>query len=584
MPLDNPHIQPDHAFVPVTATPSAPPLSVPPIGFKATPGGIDIVADGGSTTWLCSPIKVISTFHDVLGKGWGRLVELVDANGTVHQIPLSDADITSKWSGVVRRLIDAGLRINVAPSSKKALQRMILSWCPVKQQISTSDPGWVGDDRKAFVTGAGKVIGGLDVLPVDLRTSPSSAAQVDRGTLPEWREEVGRLCSGNEILTLAVSTALSGPMLDFLDLDLGGGLHLQGASSQGKSTALRVATSVFGSPKATCSWRATANGLEALAASLNGTFLPLDELGEIEGRQLHDILYSLANGVGKSRMSNGHSPDGTKRWKVSILSTGEITISRKLAEAGRKQMPGQMVRLVDVTADNQRFGAFDDLHGAPDAAAFADRLKHATSTLHGTAGVAFVQELIRRTDQREKLRSMVHKLAKTFVIDLGQGNSAVAQRVAERFALIAISGELATKYGITGWQHGAATAAAKRTFIRWHEALTGRAVEVLAPVVSVINDFYKRHKPQIHPLGLPQGSVGISIAWEDDHFLYFPAETWQAMFPDASGRAAAIPLKESGVLRSGAGENLMRKASNGNGRRQRYYTLHKHRLSLGSDE
>ncbi|MCZ8153183.1 MAG: DUF927 domain-containing protein, partial [Rhodobacteraceae bacterium] len=364
-----------------------------PHGFNATHAGIELSGPEGSTAWLCSPLAVISTFRDVLGSGWGRLVAVTDDDGVIHHLPFNDSDITTKWSSVLRSLVGAGLRVSPDAASRKALQRLLLEWRPERRQTSTSSVGWVGPDHKAFVFGSGKVIGDLDVLPVNLCTSPCASAQTEKGELLEWTVEVGSLCSGNDILMLAVSTALAGPMLDFLDLDLGGGLHLKGASSQGKSTALRVATSVWGSPQATCSWRATGNGLEALAASVNGTLLPLDELGEIEGRHLNDVLYSLANGVGKARMTSGQEPAKTKRWRMSILSTGEISIPRKLAEAGKKQMPGQMVRLLDITADGQRYGAFDELHGAVDAAAFADRLKQATIRFHGTAGVAFVHGL-----------------------------------------------------------------------------------------------------------------------------------------------------------------------------------------------
>lgn len=584
MPLDNSPAPADQVLAPRASVSHATRTPLPPPGFKMTSDGIERVAEDGSTSWLCSPIKVISTFRDASEKGWGRVVKLVSPNGNIHRIPLSDADITSKWNSVLRRLVDAGLRLDVDPKSSKTLQNMIRLWQPDRQQVSASAVGWVGVDHKAFVLGSGKVLGEHDVLPVNLVASSSSAAQIDRGDLGAWRDEVGTLCAGNDMLILAVSTALSGPMLDFLDLDLGGGFHLQGASSQGKSTALRVAASVFGSPQTICSWRATSNGLEALAASVNDTFLPLDELGEIDGRHLGDILYGLANGVGKSRMSNGQGPGNTKRWKVSLLSTGEISIAEKLAEAGGKQMPGQKVRILDITADDQRFGAFDELHGEPNAAVFADRLKHATSQQHGTAGVAFLEGLIRRSDQREHIRTLVLRMAKRFADGLSQKASPIARRAAERFALIAVSGELATQWNITGWSRGDATRAAKHAFNRWHEALTEKSAEAVAPILLTINDFRSRRASEIHTFGKPHGSGPDPVAWEDDRLLYFPTDAWQAMFPGASGRTAAIALKDGGVLLAGEGENLMRKASDGCGGRRRFYTLQKDGLNFGSAE
>ncbi|MBC2834090.1 DUF927 domain-containing protein [Gemmobacter straminiformis] len=565
------------AIVPVW--PAAESLGLP-VGFEMTSAGVEYIGSNGSKVWLCSKLIVTSTFRDLLGNGWGRLVEVTDRDGMIHYLPLTDADLTSKWTAMLRRLIDAGLRTQTDPSSKKALQRLLLKWQPARCQTSTSSVGWVGQDGKAFVFGTGKVVGNLDVLPMNLTTSPSSSAHVEQGTLDEWRAEVGALCKGNDILILAVSTALAGVLLDFLDLDLGGGLHLKGASSQGKSTALRVATSVWGSPDATCSWRATSNGLEVLAASLNGTFLPLDELGEVDGRHLNDVLYCLANGVGKTRMTASQDMGATKRWRVSVLSTGEISIATKLAEGGKRQMAGQMVRLLDVTADGQRFGAFDELHGAPDAAAFADRLKRATRVQHGTAAVAFVRELIARSNKRDEIRSLVQRLSESFRSNVEAGISGVVGRAADRFAVIAIAGELATTHGITGWNCGEATLAAKQAFIAWHETRTDSMIDAMEPLLSKISEFCLNGSNAVVRFGSEPDEGVMPAAWEDDRLIYLPTETWHMLFPDAAGRAAAMVLREGGILLPGEGENLMRKASDPRRGRQRYYTIIKQRIKL----
>ena len=51
-------------------------------------------------------------------------------------------------------------------------------------------------------------------------------------------------------------------------------------------------------------------------------------------------------------------------------------------------------------------------------------------------------------------------------------------RVAARFALVAFAGELATRYGVTGWQAGEAFRAARRCFREWlAENNTGQAAD-----------------------------------------------------------------------------------------------------------
>lgn len=49
------------------------PVEALPLGFKPAHSGIELSEPEGSTTWLCSPLAVISTFRDAPGSGWGRL-------------------------------------------------------------------------------------------------------------------------------------------------------------------------------------------------------------------------------------------------------------------------------------------------------------------------------------------------------------------------------------------------------------------------------------------------------------------------------------------------------------------------------
>ena len=72
----------------------------------------------------------------------------------------------------------------------------------------------------------------------------------------------------------------------------------------------------------------------------------------------------LGNGVGKARADSLGNARPTLKWKVPIISAGEISIAEKLAEGGLEAKAGQEMRLLDIQADGRRFGAFDDLHGA----------------------------------------------------------------------------------------------------------------------------------------------------------------------------------------------------------------------------
>ena len=78
-----------------------------------------------------------------------------------------------------------------------------------------------------------------------LQSLHEPASMRTAGTLEQWRDSVAALCTGNSRLTLAVSAGFAAPLL-YVTGDESGGLHFQGASSTGKTTALNAAVSVWG--------------------------------------------------------------------------------------------------------------------------------------------------------------------------------------------------------------------------------------------------------------------------------------------------------------------------------------------------
>ena len=113
------------------------------------------------------------------------------------------------------------------------------------------------------------------------------------------------------------------------------------------------------------------------------------------------------------------------------------------------------MRLLDVRVQ-RRHGAWDELHGYASGTVFSDSIKRAAATHYGHAGRAFLQRLTREQgeDFAEALAGI--QALPAFAV---RGDGQV-KRAAARFAMLALAGELATSYGVTGWPEGAATAAA----------------------------------------------------------------------------------------------------------------------------
>ena len=174
----------------------------------------------------------------------------------------------------------------------------------------------------------------------------------------------------------------------------GGGLHFLGDSSTGKTTLLEAGCSVWGGPNYRRSWRATANGMEGVAALFNDCLLALDEISECDPREVGAIVYALGNGRGKQRAGRTGHARAITRWRCLILSSGERTIATTMQEGGHRAKAGQAVRLLDIPAA-RAFGAWDTLHGLPSGTAFSDAIKRAAVKHHGHAGRAFLEKLTR---------------------------------------------------------------------------------------------------------------------------------------------------------------------------------------------
>ncbi len=321
------------------------------------------------------------------------------------------------------------------------------------------------------------------------------------GTLEDWRGAVAAACIGNPILALAVSAALAGPLLARLHRG-GGGFHLVGDSSTGKSTALAAAASVWGGAGFVRTWRATGNGLEGIAAALNDTALILDEISEADPRELGAVVYAVGNGVGKSRASRTGSARPVKRWRVMLLSSGERTLAAAMQEGGKRTKAGQEARLLDVPC-TRRHGIFDQLHGAASGRAMADSLRTATARYHGWAGPEFVRHLIDDTtgDLGELLATILARPAFA-------SGSGLEGRAAGTFALAGLAGELATSYAITGWPEGAALDSAAMGYRLWREH-RGEGQTETRQILEAVGDFLARHGDSrfSHVTGADQGPV-----------------------------------------------------------------------------
>jgi putative DNA primase/helicase len=158
-----------------------------------------------------------------------------------------------------------------------------------------------------------------------------------------------------------------------------------------------------------------------------------------------------------------------------------------MAEGGLRAKAGQEIRLLDIHA-LRKYGCWDTLHGFESGAALSDALKRASVKHYGRAGRAFLERL---TYDKRDFSAMLDR-SKAFPAFASVGAEGQEKRAAGRFALIALAGELATEYGITGWPEGAAIEAAAIAFETW-KSQRGRGNDERRQILEQLSSFIEQH-------------------------------------------------------------------------------------------
>ena len=438
--------------------------------------------------WICSPLTVAADTRDGHGSEWGRLLVFKDRDGQEHRWAMPMAMTSGSGEELRAELLRQGLEITSIAQRRARLLDYISQVQPGAKARCVLRTGW---HDGAFVTPA-ETFGEPAGEPVIFQgATVDGIALATAGTLEEWRTELAEPCAGNSRLVLALSAAFAGPCLGLLDAE-GGGLHFRGGSSSGKSTALAVAGSVFGPPAYVRTWRATDNALEAVASLYSDMLLPLDEIGQLDPRTAGGAAYLLANGQTKGRSNRDGSARAVQRFRVLFLSAGEIGLGDLVTASGNKVRAGHEVRVIDVPADVEGgAGVFERLPEGCEPGEFADRLKRAAAGHYGHALRSWLQSLTADTAAAtDALRARRDEVAAGLC-----GHSSVGQvrRVAQRFALAAAAGELATAHGLTGWQQGEAERAARACFAAWIGSRGTEGAAEPAAMLAQVRLFLAQH-------------------------------------------------------------------------------------------
>lgn len=393
--------------------------------------------DGFTPVRICEHIEFTGRTY---GEAWGYLFSFRDRLDRMRNIAIPARLFQLPGAEWAAMLADNGL--DIEGGMQKAFKECCLAMrdrLPLVRNVERT--GWsfeTSTSLPAYVLPDSVYSAGESAIVFQSGTGTAPGLYTQAGTLDGWKE-AAELCAGNTRLIFSLCVSFAGTLLHLAGVD-GGVFHLEGGSTTGKTTSLRLAASVWGNPNAHMrTWRTTDNGLESLLPLFNDNSLSIDELGQVDARALSESAYMIANGSGKTRANRQGGARTIATWRTVLLSSGELNLAAKLAEDGHEAKAGQQVRFVGIPLTREHLA---DLHGMTPAE-LTTKIRSLSELHYGVAGRAFLTELVKEMATLDFSSALQGSLDDEVKRILPQGADGQVQRVARRFALVFVAGQYA---------------------------------------------------------------------------------------------------------------------------------------------
>jgi hypothetical protein len=509
--------------------------------------GKDPVTNADLYVPIATPFGIVARLrlYDLDG-AYGMRVRVQGMDGQPRDIDFERSELAKMGGAEIRAaLFREGLRTE---QDGEATAVSVLKSADPELEISVvSRPGWhAPNDRDAsvFATPGGEIIGdsgscnGVE-LSFAARILPKSARA---GTLDGWSKAISAAVSVRDCphWVLGAISVFCGPVLEPAGLD-SCGFNLSGLSSSGKTLAQKLAASGWASPKLGAgllkSLRVTENSVESFAQQASGTLLALDEMAHTDGKVISRLIYSIAGGIGKARMTSAATLRRQYLWTTFAMLSGECSLEEKVRQDGGQWMAGMAVRIVDVDVTG-----INRMVDKETLAAIS-----AIDRNYGHAGPAFVRAMVEAGIHRDPdtLRERINRAASAVA---GHGADGARMRAAVPFAVLLVAGQLAKGFGILP----ADTPVSEVVGWAWKRFETSSDAVALTPEEQAVGNLRQRIAElwgvSIRNVSEVSGNKE-AIGWFDDDAIYIPVTRIREMAGSTlKGQLIAQVLNGRGLL------------------------------------
>ena len=502
-----------------------------PAGYLCTENGVsEIPANGDARPITLKPVIVTALAKDPRDSNWGTFLEWSDYDGGIHERSFPCGSYHVQGTELAQALANEGLPI--LPGRERALLTYLRKFETDIRLIASPCTGWLGE---AFVL-PNETINNSDATRVVYQPSglsDTARAIARSGNFADWQKGMS---NASPMVMFFVCAALTAPVKFKLGIEAGG-FHAYDLTSQGKTTMLQAAASVWGNGADPAiaggaavyiqRWNATANALEAKAETFNDLVMVVDEIGEGDPRELGRTIYRIISGTGRGRADRAGGLRDSKSWRVTILSAGEVAISEYIEAGGGKVKGGQLVRIVDL--DLASIGKLFD------SADEADAMKSLCAEHYGHAGPTMLERV---TDFASGWKSFDPAV-------IGEAATDIANRVRKRFSLVAYTGVLAVNAKILPWSKAHIIEAVRAAYSSWY--LTSNRISDVERGVIAVRDFVLKHASRFETDDsqyTPQNRAG----WIRNKMYHFTPAAFIEACAGADSTKVKGELKNRGLL------------------------------------
>jgi putative DNA primase/helicase len=389
------------------------------------------------------------------GDNYLAVIRFLDDNtGKVRRLIIPKADLIND-DVVQRDLVGLGYKLPGTKKDQHLLCTYLREARSTRQYRIVGRTGWCSG---AFITARGEKLGSNPHIIYKPAIPPRARRPSSGGTLEGWCNGVAKPAVHSQLVLFAISASLASLLLR-VSGDESGVFHLFSKSSSGKTLTELVGLSVHGWSRREdlLHWDATETGLDELAAEHCDRLLVLDDTGHLAdaprtaAAKAQKLSYKITAGTGRLRSAYFGRAGNLCRWRLIVLSSGEVAVSELAGRAGEKRLKGSEVRMIDIPADSKSGqGIFNGVPKQMTPAKLAHQIEAACRRNYGHAAQKFIKGMLADGDKLTAKRIRLAK--KRFFNEATVPKESWERRFAQRFALAYAAASIAIRYKIVPWQ------------------------------------------------------------------------------------------------------------------------------------